>query len=75
VDHAALDDSQDIFGREKLPDHLDNRKGAGSYDRDMTTLYVHYGGAGSGHSNLKHSVKCMLCLNNILQLPVSIARL
>eukprot|EP00775_Hariotina_reticulata_P011684 gene11684-11827_t len=38
--------SQDIFGREKLPDQLDNRKGAGSYDRDMTTLYVHYGGAG-----------------------------
>eukprot|EP00879_Flechtneria_rotunda_P022928 GHRR01024234.1.p1 GENE.GHRR01024234.1~~GHRR01024234.1.p1 ORF type:complete len:133 (+),score=21.07 GHRR01024234.1:1189-1587(+) len=38
--------SQDIFGRQKLPDHLDNRKGAGSYDRDMTTLYVNYGGAG-----------------------------
>lgn len=36
----------DIFGREKLPDDLDNRKGAGSYERDMTTLYVHYGGAG-----------------------------
>jgi hypothetical protein len=29
---------QDIFGREKLPDGLDNRRGAGSYERDMTTL-------------------------------------
>jgi len=38
--------SMDIFGREKMPNGLDNRKGAGSYDRDMTTLYVHYGGAG-----------------------------
>lgn len=48
ADNAAMlrNTSQDIFGREKLPDHLDNRKGAGSYDRDMTTLYVHYGGAG-----------------------------
>jgi hypothetical protein len=25
---------------------MDNRKGAGSYERDMTTLYCHYGGAG-----------------------------
>ena len=42
----ASDTSRDLFGREKLPDKLDNRKGAGSYDRDMTTLYCHYGGAG-----------------------------
>eukprot|EP00878_Enallax_costatus_P015387 GHUV01016118.1.p1 GENE.GHUV01016118.1~~GHUV01016118.1.p1 ORF type:complete len:468 (+),score=148.03 GHUV01016118.1:207-1610(+) len=48
ADNAAMyrNTSQDIFGREKMPDHLDNRKGAGSYDRDMTTLYVNYGGAG-----------------------------
>lgn len=29
----ARNTSQDIFGREKLPDRLDNREGAGSYDR------------------------------------------
>ena len=48
ADNAAMvrTTGMDIFGREKLPDGLDNRKGAGSYERDMTTLYVHYGGAG-----------------------------
>ena len=40
ADNAAMHRStgQDIFGREKLPDGLDNRRGAGSYERDMTTL-------------------------------------
>jgi hypothetical protein len=39
--------SMDIFGREKMPaDARDYKKGAGSYELDMTTLYVHYGGAG-----------------------------
>jgi hypothetical protein len=37
---------QDIFGREKFADSLDNRKGAGSYERDTHTLYVQYSGAG-----------------------------
>eukprot|EP00883_Tetradesmus_obliquus_P015807 jgi/Sobl393_1/8964/SZX79374.1 len=48
ADNAAMerDTSRDIFGRDKMPDGMDNRKGAGSYDRDMTTLYVNYGGAG-----------------------------
>lgn len=32
--------------REKMPAGLENKKGAGSYELDMTTLYVHYGGAG-----------------------------
>lgn len=47
ADNAALarDTAVDIFGREKLPDGRDNRAGAGSYERDTTTLYVHYGGA------------------------------
>jgi hypothetical protein len=27
------DTGRDIFGRDKLPDNMDNRKGAGSYDR------------------------------------------
>jgi hypothetical protein len=39
--------SMDIFGREKMPaDSRGYKKGAGSYELDMTTLYVHYGGAG-----------------------------
>lgn len=38
--------SMDIFGRDKMPAGLENRKGAGSYERDMMTLYVNYGGAG-----------------------------
>lgn len=38
--------SMDIFGRDKLPAGLENKQGAGSYERDMTTLYVNYGGAG-----------------------------
>jgi hypothetical protein len=35
ADNAAMerDTGRDIFGRDKLPDNLDNRKGAGSYDR------------------------------------------
>lgn len=44
--HYRAHPTTDIFGRQKMPDSLDNRKGAGSYERDATTLYVHYGGAG-----------------------------
>lgn len=35
ADNAAMerDTSRDIFGRDKMPDGMDNRKGAGSYDR------------------------------------------
>jgi hypothetical protein len=35
-----------LCDREKMPAGLENKKGAGSYELDMTTLYVHYGGAG-----------------------------
>lgn len=35
-----------VVCREKMPAGLENKKGAGSYELDMTTLYVHYGGAG-----------------------------
>ncbi|EFN52859.1 hypothetical protein CHLNCDRAFT_138339 [Chlorella variabilis] len=42
------DYSHDIFGRERLPGHMDGRKkGVGSYERECKTLYVHYGGAGT----------------------------
>ncbi|KAF8069391.1 cwc2 [Scenedesmus sp. PABB004] len=42
----------DIFGRDKLPERFDGtgRRGdapAATLQRDMTTLYVHYGGAGA----------------------------
>eukprot|EP00882_Tetradesmus_deserticola_P033497 GHRQ01038270.1.p2 GENE.GHRQ01038270.1~~GHRQ01038270.1.p2 ORF type:complete len:142 (+),score=45.84 GHRQ01038270.1:206-631(+) len=35
ADNAAMerDTGRDIFGRDKLPDSMDNRKGAGSYER------------------------------------------
>lgn len=47
ADNAAAERSmQDIFGREKMPLGLERKKGGGSYETDMTTLYVHYGGAG-----------------------------
>jgi hypothetical protein len=48
ADNAAVVRSMtDIFGREKMPAGMENKKGAGSYELDMTTLYVHYGGAGN----------------------------
>jgi hypothetical protein len=48
ADEAAMtrNISMDIFGRDKMPAGLENKKGAGSYERDMMTLYVNYGGAG-----------------------------
>lgn len=60
ADEAALskDHSRDIFGREKVADRMDNRKGAGSYDRDMTTLYCHYGGA--GHNTVEQLKKLLV---------------
>jgi hypothetical protein len=39
-DNAAMerDTGRDIFGRDKLPDNWDNRKGAGSYERCAAML-------------------------------------
>lgn len=38
-----------------MPAGLESKKGAGSYELDMTTLYVHYGGAGHyAQCHLRH---------------------
>lgn len=72
ADNAAMarNIAMDIFGREKAPAGMENKKGAGSYELDMTTLYVNYGGAGHyAVPQLRHLLLQVRGVSGMHQMP------